>query len=184
MREPARGRHIVAVQREDGVSVLGYDGPLGTVFHSRAAGGALGGAPRPIEPGAELDAGEGLVGEAARLDAGGELRAPVLDPAFRLACAPGQVWHRLSVFTPGRSAPLHRTPTLDLDTVLDGSVTLILGDGAEVGLRAGDFVTLPGVEHGWRAGPEGCRISVVMVGLTADALAHQALRLYKELNLV
>jgi quercetin dioxygenase-like cupin family protein len=65
---------------------------------------------------------------------------------------------------PGADAFFHRTDTLDYDVVLSGQVTLLLEDG-EVVLDAGDSVVIPGVVHGWRAGPEGCVSSVVVLAL-------------------
>jgi quercetin dioxygenase-like cupin family protein len=65
---------------------------------------------------------------------------------------------------PGADAYLHRSDTLDYDCVLSGQVTLVLEDG-EVELHAGDSVVIPGVLHGWRAGPEGCVSSAVVLGL-------------------
>lgn len=75
----------------------------------------------------------------------------------------GSSW--LIVKWPANSdAYMHRTDTLDYDVVLSGQVTLLLEDG-EVVLRAGDSVVIPGVRHGWRAGPEGCVSSVVVLAL-------------------
>ena len=65
---------------------------------------------------------------------------------------------------PNSDAYMHRTDTLDYDVVLTGQVTLLLEDG-EVTLDAGDSVVIPGVRHGWRAGPEGCVSSVVLLAL-------------------
>jgi hypothetical protein len=65
---------------------------------------------------------------------------------------------------PNTHAYMHRTDTLDYDVVLSGQVTLLLEDG-EVVLETGDSVLIPGVRHGWRAGPEGCVSSVVLLAL-------------------
>ncbi|HEY7105831.1 MAG TPA: cupin domain-containing protein [Acidimicrobiia bacterium] len=65
---------------------------------------------------------------------------------------------------PGVEAPLHRTDTLDYDIVVSGLVTLTLEEG-EVELHPGDSVVIPGVLHGWRAGPDGGVSSTVMVAL-------------------
>ena len=65
---------------------------------------------------------------------------------------------------PNTDAYMHRTDTLDYDVVLSGQVTLLLEDGEAV-LNAGDSVVIPGVRHGWRAGPEGCVSSVVLLAL-------------------
>jgi hypothetical protein len=65
---------------------------------------------------------------------------------------------------PNSDAYMHRTDTLDYDVVLSGRVTLLLEEG-DVELRTGDSVVIPGVRHGWRAGPEGCVSSVVLLAL-------------------
>ena len=65
---------------------------------------------------------------------------------------------------PGADAFLHRSDTLDYDCVLSGQVTLVLEDG-EVELHAGDSVVIPGVLHGWRAGPDGAVSSAIVLGL-------------------
>ncbi|PVG83614.1 hypothetical protein DDE18_04595 [Nocardioides gansuensis] len=84
--------------------------------------------------------------------------------AWRISCPPGASRFRTSLFSAGRETAMHRTSTLDYDFVLQGSVTLILDDGSETHLHAGDAVILPGTAHAWRAGPEGCRLGVVMIG--------------------
>jgi hypothetical protein len=60
-----------------------------------------------------------------------------------------------------------RTNTLDYDTVLEGSCELLLETGS-VELFAGDMVMIPGTAHGWRAGPEGVVLQVVLIGLDPD----------------
>jgi len=49
--------------------------------------------------------------------------------------------------------------------VLSGSIELILDDG-EHPLVAGDHVVVTGVDHAWRAGPDGCRISIISLGVS------------------
>jgi quercetin dioxygenase-like cupin family protein len=48
--------------------------------------------------------------------------------------------------------------------VVAGDVELGLEDGS-VRLSVGDSVVVNGVEHSWLAGPNGCVIATVMVGL-------------------
>jgi quercetin dioxygenase-like cupin family protein len=83
-------------------------------------------------------------------------------------CPPGATRFRTSLFTPGRTTAMHTTDTLDYDFVLEGEMTLLLADGSETLLRAGDAVVIPGVAHAWRAGPQGARLGLVMVGLAED----------------
>jgi len=59
--------------------------------------------------------------------------------------------------------PVHHTDTLDLETVLSGSVDLILDDGVHH-LNEGDMVVMTGVDHAWKAGPDGCRINAILIG--------------------
>jgi quercetin dioxygenase-like cupin family protein len=73
------------------------------------------------------------------------------------------VW-KLWDSSPGISTGLHRTDTIDNDTVLSGEIVLVLDDG-EVELHTGDCVVLPGVMHAWRAGPNGSRLSVIQFGI-------------------
>jgi quercetin dioxygenase-like cupin family protein len=61
--------------------------------------------------------------------------------------AGGLAW-RIFVLAPGER-PLHRTPTLDLLEVLNGSIVVTLDVGEET-LHAGDCLVLRGDVHGWR----------------------------------
>ena len=85
--------------------------------------------------------------------------APLVDQGI----APGLV--RWMVVDLGRDSetPMHHTDTLDLQTVLSGSVDLVLDDGAHQ-LEPGDLVVLTGVDHAWRGGPDGCRLGAVLIG--------------------
>lgn len=58
---------------------------------------------------------------------------------------------------------MHQTETIDFDTVLSGSLALELGDGVHH-LNPGDCVVMNGVDHAWRAGPEGCVLAAAMIG--------------------
>jgi len=64
---------------------------------------------------------------------------------------------------PGVEAPMHHTDTIDFDTIISGSVELILHDGPHR-LEPGDCVVVTGVDHGWKAGPDGWTASVVLIG--------------------
>jgi quercetin dioxygenase-like cupin family protein len=85
--------------------------------------------------------------------------APVRD----LGLAPGLVrWVQVN-FPPEAGAESHHTDSLDFVTVASGYVDLLLDDGAHR-LHSGDSVAVAGVDHGWKAGPQGCVLSVVEVG--------------------
>jgi quercetin dioxygenase-like cupin family protein len=91
--------------------------------------------------------------------AGGGRVADLLD----LAVPAGAMRWAVIDYAPGAGFSMHHTDTVDLDVVLSGSVDLILDDG-EYPLAPGDSVVVTGVDHGWRAGPEGCRLSIVTIG--------------------
>jgi mannose-6-phosphate isomerase-like protein (cupin superfamily) len=59
--------------------------------------------------------------------------------------------------------PMHHTDTVDFDTVLEGSIEVVLDDGAHA-LQVGDCVVVTGVDHAWRSGPDGCTMSVLAIG--------------------
>ena len=80
-----------------------------------------------------------------------------------LGVGPGGVNWGVVSFDPGREASVHHTDTVDFDLVLDGSIELLL-DTTTVELRPGDAVVVTGVDHGWRAGPDGARMSVLSLG--------------------
>ena len=67
----------------------------------------------------------------------------------------------------GGHGALHSTPTVDLDIVLDGRVSLVLDD-QEVELSAGDFVVLNGDTHAWRTSSDGgCTMAFVNISRKA-----------------
>lgn len=76
---------------------------------------------------------------------------------------PGLMRWNVMEWGPGTEVPKHHTDTLDFDTVLTGSVELILDDGVH-SLVPGDCVVVAGIDHAWRAGPEGCRVSCIFIG--------------------
>jgi quercetin dioxygenase-like cupin family protein len=80
-----------------------------------------------------------------------------------LGVAPGLVRWFIVDYGPGIESPVHHTDTVDFDTVLAGSLVLTLDDGEHL-LEAGDLVIVHGVDHGWKAGPAGCRLSVLSLG--------------------
>jgi quercetin dioxygenase-like cupin family protein len=76
--------------------------------------------------------------------------------------APGLVRWQVIDYGPSLGYPMHHTDTIDFDIVLQGSVELTLDDGPHL-LEAGDGAVINGVDHSWRSGPEGCRLSVFFV---------------------
>ena len=80
-----------------------------------------------------------------------------------MGVAPGLARWMVLDFEPGASIETHHTDTVDYDTVVSGSVDLIPDDGVHT-LAPGDCVVMNGVDHGWHAEPDGCRLSVVAIG--------------------
>jgi quercetin dioxygenase-like cupin family protein len=80
-----------------------------------------------------------------------------------LGVAPGLVKWFVVEYEPGASFSMHHADTIDFDTVLAGSLELVLDDGVHA-LGPGDCVVMTGVGHAWRAGTDGCRMGVVMLG--------------------
>jgi quercetin dioxygenase-like cupin family protein len=93
------------------------------------------------------------------ISTGGGRAADTLD----LAVPAGALRWAAIDYAPGAEFAMHHTDTVDLDVVLSGSVDLILDDG-EHQLAVGDSVVVTGVDHAWRAGPEGCRLSIITIG--------------------
>jgi quercetin dioxygenase-like cupin family protein len=77
---------------------------------------------------------------------------------------PGQVQWMIVEYEAQQSYPMHHTDTVDLDIVLEGSMELHLDDGIHP-LNKGDCAIITGVDHGWRSGPDGCRLSVTFMGV-------------------
>jgi quercetin dioxygenase-like cupin family protein len=56
---------------------------------------------------------------------------------------------RYTEMAPGAESPMHRTESLDVGIVLDGETWLLLDDGSETRVRAGDAVVQRGTNHAW-----------------------------------
>jgi quercetin dioxygenase-like cupin family protein len=80
-----------------------------------------------------------------------------------LAVAPGRTQWALLRYDAGGEYPMHHTDTVDFDIVLEGAIELTLDDGVHE-LAVGDCVVMTGVDHAWRAGPDGCTLSVLSIG--------------------
>ena len=81
---------------------------------------------------------------------------------FDTGLGPGLRW-TITRWEPGSEWPPHYTDTIDLDIVLDGTIELVLDDGAHR-LEPGDSVVVHGVDHAWRVGEDGCTMYVAMIG--------------------
>lgn len=87
-------------------------------------------------------------------------------PHLNVGLSPGVAQWTIIEYGPDQPYPMHHTDTVDFDIVLQGSITLELDDGSHP-LSAGDCVLIPGVDHGWRSGPDGCRLSVTFIATPA-----------------
>lgn len=78
----------------------------------------------------------------------------------------GALAWRVCRFTVGNQA-LHRTPSIDLITVLEGEIDLLLEDGA-VRLRTGDHVVIQACLHGWQL-VDGAPCTIAALMITVEA---------------
>ena len=76
----------------------------------------------------------------------------------------------LYITMPGNSeSPMHATNTVDYGVVISGESWLILDDGAEIHLTAGDCVVQNGTRHAWQIrSPEPCTIAFILIGATRE----------------
>ena len=77
--------------------------------------------------------------------------------------APGLLRWDLIDYAPGATAAMHHTDSVDFEVILSGDLELILDDGPH-SLAPGDIAVVTGVDHGWKAGPEGARMAVLIAG--------------------
>jgi len=71
---------------------------------------------------------------------------------------------RIVDLEPRSRSPMHRTETVDYGIVLAGEVVLVLDDGSETALRAGDVVVQRGTSHAWvNPAEEPARMAFVLV---------------------
>lgn len=71
-------------------------------------------------------------------------------------------WYRVR-FLPNETRRVHHTDTIDCHTIVAGRIELLLDDGPHL-LEQGDSAMVTGVDHGWRTGPEGCVVSMIILG--------------------
>lgn len=71
------------------------------------------------------------------------------DREVGLSLAGGSVL-RVVDMLPGKSAPMHRTNSLDYGIVLSGAIELLLDDGVSTTVEAGGIIIQRGTIHGWR----------------------------------
>jgi hypothetical protein len=94
-------------------------------------------------------------------------RPPALEHTVDVQLAPGLARWMIIEHEPHEGATgattMHHTNTLDFVFVQEGSAEFVLQDGSHE-VTAGDHLVTTGVDHAWRAGPDGCRLLVVSIG--------------------
>jgi quercetin dioxygenase-like cupin family protein len=101
------------------------------------------------------------------------------EPTDRPARTPppaGGVMVRFTEMAPGAEAPMHRTETVDVGVVLEGETWLLLDDGSETRMSAGDVVVQRGTNHAWaNRSDRPVRMMFVLIdGAISDELAAAA----------
>lgn len=81
---------------------------------------------------------------------------------------PGGSVLRVVDLLPGRSAPMHRTDSLDYGIVLSGAIELVLDDDAVTLVEAGEIIIQRGTIHAWRnpSADTPARIAFVLLDAT------------------
>ena len=102
------------------------------------------------------------------------------DPAYReigIAPPPGGPAFRILEGPAGKDAFMHCTDTIDYCIVMQGECVMLLDDGAEIAMSAGDVIVQRGTWHGWanRSG-EPVRLAFVLISAQPPARRlHDAL---------
>jgi len=79
---------------------------------------------------------------------------------------------RFTEMGPGAQSPMHRTETVDVGVVLEGETWLLLDDGSQTRVGAGDAVVQRGTKHAWanRTGRPARMLFVLIDGTITDEL--------------
>lgn len=78
---------------------------------------------------------------------------------------PGEARFLFLTFAPQSATPVHATPTLDYVTVVSGELWLVMEDGGECRLAAGDAVVQNGTRHAWEnRSAVPCTIAATLIG--------------------
>jgi naringenin degradation protein FdeH len=105
-----------------------------------------------------------------------EIPASEPEPTDRPVRTPppaGGVVVRFTEMAPGAQSPVHRTETVDVGVVLEGETWLLLDDGSETRVGAGDAVVQRGTNHAWaNRSDRPVRMMFVLIdGAITDELA-------------
>lgn len=89
---------------------------------------------------------------------------------------PGGTRVRFVDFAANAVSPMHRTETVDYGVVISGRMALLLDDGSETLLEAGDIVVQRGTDHAWANRSAGVsRMLFVLVDGAFDGELRAAL---------
>ena len=79
--------------------------------------------------------------------------------------------HGSSKYRPPTHPFMHRTQSIDYAIVLAGEIDMLLDEGKEINLKAGDVLVQQGTNHAWinRSG-KTCRIAFILID-AADPMA-------------
>ncbi len=72
---------------------------------------------------------------------------------------------RILELLPGKDAYMHRTDTIDYAICMSGECIMVLDDGDEIVMKAGDVMVQRGTWHGWaNRSDEPCQIAFILIG--------------------
>jgi quercetin dioxygenase-like cupin family protein len=91
------------------------------------------------------------------------MRGPTRGGYHETGLKPGHLDICVLQMPAGIEHPNHYTDTINLHVIVAGSVEVLLDDGPHL-LNTGDSLVLPPVDHGWRAGPQGCTQTIMNLG--------------------
>ncbi len=78
---------------------------------------------------------------------------------------PGETRFLFVTFAPNAATPVHATPTVDYVAVVAGELWLVMEDGSETRLVAGDAVVQNGTRHAWaNRSAQPCTIAATLIG--------------------
>lgn len=160
---PRRPRRIVTGHDQNGKSVVAMDSVLEPAIERADIGVAFyelwntTGSPAPVDNGPDptgrkLQIEPPKNGSVIRFVDFGPKRsdAPVMTREMAQAAFSLVGSGHASTWKPDSPHPMmHRTESVDYGIVLEGEITLVLDDGSETHLQAGDVVIQRGTDHAW-----------------------------------
>ena len=146
-----RIRRVVTGHDERGKAVVAHDDVLSAVDNKRAT------------PGEKKNVGDAFIWETYSMPAEAAGPIPAETPG-RLGPGPQGTILRVLEFPAGMELPLHATDSIDYLICLEGSIDMLLDEGASVHLEAGDVLIQRATAHGWRnSSGKPCRLAFFLV---------------------